>query len=153
MNYVRQHMSPARIVVFGIVCLVTVVTLAKMSRANIGTVAKVDLSGPWQATLLMANSGCGPESALVNFTLNGSGVATNANLVIHGACGDSTITGQTFTISSLTPNGSGTASLSCGTGCGWGFNIQVASDRAVFNLVDVLSQNPNNFVQGTAIHQ
>src|SRR5262245_49090886 len=35
----------------------------------------------------------------------------------------------------MNSNGSGTANLVCGTGCGFNFNIQVAPDRSIFNLV------------------
>jgi hypothetical protein len=153
MNYIQRKVSPAKIVLLGILCLAAVFTLVKHSKASIGNISKADLTGSWQATVVLANSGCGPMTLLVNFTLNGSGVATNANIVQHGACGDSTLTGQTFTISSLNANGSGVAGLTCGSGCGWGFNIQVAPDRSIFNLVDVNPANANNFVEGTAIHQ
>jgi len=153
MKQMQRHMSPTKLALLGILCLATVAGLVKHSKASVGNISKADLSGNWQATLIAANSGCGPMSMLVNFTLNGSGVATNANIVEHGACADTTVTGQTFTIQSLGSNGSGTAGLSCGSGCGWGFNIQVSPDRGTINLVDVNSGNPNNFVEGTAIHQ
>jgi hypothetical protein len=45
------------------------------------------------------------------------------------------------------------ANLSCGASCGWNFDIQVAPDRSVFNVVDVSTANPNNLLEGTAIHQ
>ena len=153
MSYFRRQMSPARFAILSILCLAAVVSTVKLSRATVGTITKSDLSGPWQASLILANSGCGPMSIRVNFTLSGSGTATNAALVSHGACGDSTLSGQTFTITSLNANGSGKAGLSCGTGCGWEFNIQVAPDRSVFNLVDVATVNPGNFVEGVAVHQ
>jgi hypothetical protein len=132
--------------------IVTVLTVTTPSFAT-GNIGKADLAGPWQATLILANSGCGPMSILVNFTLNANGQATNATLVSHGSCGDSKTTDQSFTIDTLNSNGSGTAGLSCGTSCGWNFNIQVAPDRSSFNLVDVSTQNPGNFVEGVAIHQ
>jgi len=53
----------------------------------------------------------------------------------------------------LSPNGSNIAGLTCGEGCGWQFNIQVAPNLEVFNLVDVDPANPNNYVKGTAIRQ
>jgi hypothetical protein len=153
MNYIRQQMSPARFVLLSILCLAALVSWVKFSRASVGTITKADLSGAWQVSLVLANSGCGPMSVLVNFTLNSTGSATNATLVSHGSCGDSTVTGQTFTITSLNSNGSGMAGLSCGASCGWTFNIQVTPDRSVFNLVDVASANPGNFLGGVAIHQ
>jgi len=117
------------------------------------------LAGTWQATLL-GNTGCGLSSALVTFTLNSSGQATDAANTGHfmnggnAGCPDgATSTGNSFTISSLNADGSGTATLSCGSGCGWAFQIQVSRDSTEFNLVDVDPQNPNNLLQGVAILQ
>jgi hypothetical protein len=56
-----------------------------------------------------------------------------------------------FHVQSLKPNGSGTAGLTCGEGCGWQFNIRVAPNVSIFNLVDV--DNGGNYVIGTAIRQ
>ena len=115
------------------------------------------LAGPWQATLIWSGSGCGPMSGLVNFILDSAGTTNSAVLVTHAGfapgCGDRTLTGQTFTIQSLNPDGSGTAGLTCGTGCGWVFRIQVARDDEIFNMVDVEPTNPGNFVEGSAIRQ
>ena len=118
-----------------------------------------ELAGPWQATLV-GNTGCGLVSMLVNFTLNSSGAATDARITTHlsapsgGGCIDGSVTtGQTFTIDSLHSNGSGTASLSCGPDCGWGFQIQVAPNHEVANLTDVATGNPYNTPTGTMILQ
>jgi hypothetical protein len=145
------RLSAKRIIMIAL-CLVSMCSVVKVSNAT-GLITKADLEGPWQATLLLANGGCGPMSILVNFTLNSSGSSTNATLVSHSGCGTSTTTGQTFTISSLGQNGSGSANLSCGAGCGWNLRIQVSPDRSIFNLVDVDANNPGNYVQGVAIHQ
>jgi len=117
------------------------------------------LAGPWQATLI-GNTGCGLVAMLVNFTLNSSGIATDATITGHlsgpntSGCKDGTVTtGQTFTIYSLNSNGSGTAGLSCGTDCGWAFQIQVARNRQVANLIDVDTANPYNTPTGTMILQ
>jgi hypothetical protein len=67
-------------------------------------------------------------------------------------CGDSSTT-QTLTVTSMNPNGSGKATLTCGPGCGWDFTIQVSPDRSMFNLVDVDPANPNNTPAGVAIHR
>jgi hypothetical protein len=133
-------------------CLVSMGSMVRVSNAT-GQINMADLQGPWQATLVLANGGCGPMSILVNFTLNASGSATNANLISHSGCGTTTTSSQTFTVSSLSQNGSGYANLSCGAGCGWNFRIQVSADRSIFNLVDVDANNPGNYVQGVAIHQ
>ncbi len=118
-----------------------------------------DLAGTWQATLI-GNTGCGLTSMLVTFTLDSSGMATNASNTGHvlnggnaGCLDGATSTGNTFTITLLNPNGSGTAGLSCGAGCGWNFHIQVAPDKNIFNLVDVDPANFNNLLQGVAIRQ
>src|SRR5574341_1303805 len=99
------------------------------------------LAGPWQATLIWSGSGCGPMSGLVNFTLDKFGTSTAATLTTHSACGNLTSV-ETFTIYSLDADGSGTAGLSCGLGCGWELTIQVARNGQVFNIVDVSPANP-----------
>jgi hypothetical protein len=154
---VNHHRQSARILFLAVLCIATIVSVVKLSRASIGTITKADLSGNWQMTLI-GNTGCGLSSYVVTFTLNSSGTATNAAETGHfttgSPCTDGSVTsGQTFTISSLSSSGSGVANLSCGASCGWNFDIQVAPDRSVFNVVDVSTANPNNLLEGTAIHQ
>lgn len=140
----------ARVAFLATLCLVAVFTIANASRASIGSINKGDLNGAWQITLT-GNTGCGLSSMLVNATLtNGTGPAT---IQTHGQCGDSTVTGQTFTINSITANGSASGGLSCGTGCGWALKIQVSPDRSTMNLADVDPTNPNNFIAGMGVHQ
>lgn len=130
-------------------CLAIAVALVIRSSASIGNISKGDLNGAWQVTLY-GQGGCGVGTTQVNFTLsNGVGTATNKAHTV--GCGDSTSTGNTFTITSLSSNGSGTAGLTCGVGCGFTFDIQVSPDRATFNLVDLT--DPGNFLEGVAIHQ
>jgi len=145
----------SRILVLVVACLVGAVLLLKVARPASAQVAPdvAHLAGPWQATLLWSGSGCGDMSGLVNFTLDKTGATDAAVLTTHSGCGDSTLTGQTFVIQTLEPNGSGTANLSCGTGCGWNLNIQVSRNGQMFNLVDVSPANPGNYVAGTAIRQ
>jgi hypothetical protein len=158
MNYVRQHFSKPKLVLLSVVCLAVIFSAVKHSTASIGTITKADLSGNWQTTLL-GNTGCGLTAMLVTFTLNGSGGATNATITSHvinptATCPDGAVsTGNNFAIMTLASNGSGTAGLTCGASCGWTFRIQVSPDRSIFNLVDVATFNPNNLLQGTAIHQ
>jgi hypothetical protein len=160
MNYLRQPKWMRLALVTAACFAVLAVPLAKRARAAHehvdGPIGIRDLAGPWQAALLWSNSGCGPASGLVNFTLDSTGNTNSATLVGHAGagpgCGDSTTT-QTFTIHTLNPNGSGTAGLTCGVGCGWEFTIQVDRQRSMFNLVDVDPANPGNFVAGTAIRQ
>ena len=145
MQSLRQ---PRRVAALAACCLLTVISLITFSFAT-GNVSKGDLSGNWQITL-GGVTGCGQSTELANMNLNASG-AGSGSLQTHGTCGDSSLTGQTFTIMSLNANGSGTAGLSCGTGCGWLFSIQVSADRSTMNLVDIT--DPGNFLTGTAVHQ
>ena len=150
MNYHRQLTAPARLVLLAVLGLVTLLLVPKLSKAT-GAIGKEDLAGPWQIAL-GGNTGCGVVSMLFNGTLNSAGTGSGT-LVSHGACGDSS-SGQTFTIISLSPNGSGKAGLTCGPGCGWTLTIQVSPDRSTFNLVDV---NPpdgtGGILVGMAVHQ
>jgi hypothetical protein len=130
-------------------CLAIAVALVVRSSASIGSISKGDLNGAWQVSLY-TQGGCGIGTSQVNFTLN-SGVGTATTKAHNVGCGDSTSTGNTFTITSLSSNGSGTAGLTCGAGCGFTFNIQVSPDRGTFNLVDMT--DPGNFLEGVAVHQ
>jgi hypothetical protein len=149
MKYHYQMRRLASVIMFP---LIMSFLLVKPSSATIGTITKSDLSGPWQITIT-GNTGCGLVSMLVNVTLNTAGKGTNAVIQTHGQCGDSTLAGETFQVLTMSANGSGTANLSCGVGCGWNFNIQVSPDRSTFNMVDVDPLNPNNFIGGMAVHQ
>ncbi len=148
--------NPFRLLFLLVLCLAAIgsvmrFTMPVAAQTTLGGVAR--LEGHWQATLIWSGSGCGPMSGLVSFSLDRTGSTNGAVLITHGACGDNVLYGQSFTIGSLNPNGSGTAGLSCGPGCGWNFNIQVSRDGQVFNLVDVAPENPGNYVAGTAIRQ
>lgn len=145
----KHYSQTARLAGLAILGLVVATSMVKLSSAT-GTINKGDLSGAWQVTLY-GQGGCGVGTSLVTFTLNGSGVGTATNKAHTVGCGDTTTTGNTFTITSLAANGSGTAGLTCGVGCGFTFSIQVSPDRSTFNLVDIT--DPNNFVEGTAVHQ
>ena len=153
------HRPAMRTALLIVLAMLVVAGIGKFSRASVGNISKADLAGSWQATLV-GNTGCGLVSMLVNFTLNGAGTATNATITTHlsgppssGCVDGSVTTGQTFTVNTLSSNGSGTAGLTCGPGCGWGFNIQVSPDRGVANLTDVNTSNPFNTPTGTMIHQ
>jgi len=144
-----KHLSqPVRIALLAAFGMVAALSLVTVSHAT-GNVSKSDLAGNWQITL-GGFTGCGQSTELATITLNANGAGTGT-LQTHGSCGDSSLTGQTFTILSLKANGSGTAGLSCGTGCGWAFTIQVSPDRSTFNLVDI--SDPGNYLEGSAIHQ
>ena len=148
----KKHCQLARLASLVVLSLVVVVALTAQSSAT-GNIVKADLSGAWQMTII-GQTGCGFGTTLYTFTLNASGSSSDVTGTYHTAgCGDGTSSGNTFTILSLNPDGSGTAGLSCGTGCGWNLNIQVSPDRSKFNVIDVSPANPGNFIEGVAIHQ
>ncbi len=113
--------------------------------------AASSLAGPWQMAIT-GNTGCGLTTMLVDVTLDASGFGNNAVLKTHGQCGDSTVTGQTFQILSITGR-TAKANLSCGVGCGWNLDVQIAPGYSVFNLADVDPVNPGNYIAGTAVRR
>jgi hypothetical protein len=152
MNYLRQS-KLARFAISAMLCLVTVSAATAQTPGSVDAIAVSKLNGSWQATL-SGSGGCALGTFLITFTLaNGSGPAT---LISHSqgtnpGCGNVTVTGQTFAILSLDSNGSGTASVGCGSGCGFNLSIQVMQDGLIFNMVDVT--DGGNFWEGTAIKQ
>lgn len=145
----KWYRQPVRLALLTMVMLSAMVLFVKPSKATIGAITKADLYGSWQGTLV-GFTGCGNSSELFTISMNGTGSGTGT-LQTHGNCGDSSLTGQSFTILTLNSNGTGTAGLSCGPGCGWAFAIQVSPDRSSMNLADVT--DPGNYLVGTAIHQ
>jgi hypothetical protein len=114
-----------------------------------GNIVKSDLKGAWQITL-RGETGCGAVGMRASITFGTAGSGTGP-LEIHGQCGDSTLAGQTFNVATLGKTGEGTATLTCGAGCLWHFGIQVAPDRATFNLADASPLDPGIFFEGTAV--
>jgi hypothetical protein len=90
----------------------SVITLFAVSKPGFatGNVVPADLAGNWQMTII-GETGCGFGTTLYTFTLNASGVATNVSGVSHSACGTGNFSGDSFTIQSLSANGSGTANF------------------------------------------
>jgi len=151
---IEHTYKPGRLALVALLLLITTVSAVTPSAAadqKAAAITLAGLKGSWTAAIV-GNTGCGLGTMYVTFTLDafghGSGTAT---IVGHAQCGDSTASGLDFNINSLNNNGSGTANLSCGVGCGWDLNIQVAKNSQVFNLVDVSPANPNNYIAGTAI--
>jgi hypothetical protein len=145
MSLIRKlHRSAAALAV-AMACAAPTITWA-----GVGQITHADLTGQWVATLV-GFTGCGQHAMHVSINMNnaGSGAATITN---HGQCGNSVLTGQSFKIISMNSNGTGTAGLTCGTGCGWTLRFQVSPDRTIMNLVDVDPINPNNFLAGVAVH-
>jgi hypothetical protein len=148
----NTNQRAAKLTVLAVVLIATVALLATSSTAQDQKVRpKITISqlaGPWQIAVA-GNTGCGVSSLLFNGTLNSSGVAVGTLTGSSAGCGSNTTT-ETFTILSLNATGSGTAGLSCGSGCGWLFNIQVSPNKQMFNLVDV-SDGGANVLAGTAV--
>ena len=106
----KNHCQLARLASLVVLSLVVVVALTAPSSAT-GNIVKADLSGAWQMTII-GQTGCGFGTTLYTFTLNASGSSSNVIGTYHTAgCGDGTSSGNTFTIQSLNPDGSGTAGL------------------------------------------
>src|SRR5690348_13447566 len=109
-----------------------VVTLAAVmfSAAQEPTNAKPAFSisqmkGTWVAAL-SGVTGCGTTTLETTFTLDATGNGTQISATQHTVgCGDIDLSGQTAQIQLFNPDGSGFIALGCGTGCGFGFDIQV----------------------------
>jgi hypothetical protein len=149
-TYRRLPAWPASLATLLLVTIGSLVVFGAQPGAKAPSIAIYQLEGSWQIGVA-GNTGCGLSSLLAVVTLNSSGTGTAAVTSQTAACGPSTNTPETFTITSLNPNGSGTANWSCGPGCGWNYAIQVAPNRQVFNLVDVT--DPDQFLVGTAVRQ
>lgn len=148
MNTCRKSRRSAALV------LLLAATVASFSGISAAEDAKPEitiaqLAGSWQIALT-GQTGCGQGSLLFVGTLNSSGVAVGTMTETFECTSGSS--SQTFQILSLNSNGSGTAGLSCGSACGWVFQIQVAPNKQVINLVDVTDPYPNNLT-GTAVKQ
>jgi hypothetical protein len=149
----KKNCQRVRIAMLIALGLVAIVATVRTSKASIGNISKADLAGAWQMTIV-GQTGCGFGTTLYNFTLNSNGSSSNVTGTYHTVgCGDGSSSGNSFTVQSLNSNASGTANLTCGPSCGWNLNIQVAPDRSTFNVVDVSSANPGNFIEGVAVHQ
>ena len=149
----KKQTLPMRVAGVVALAIIALVATVRPGKASIGNVSKSDLAGNWQLTIV-GQTGCGFGTTLYTFTLNSSGTSSNVAGTSHtSGCGDQTSSGQSVTIQSLNTHGTGTANLTCGAGCGWNLNFQVAPDRSTFNVIDVSSANPGNYIEGVAIHQ
>ena len=150
MNTERKSTRSAALVLLMIATVASMVGVSAAQEKVKPAITIAQLAGPWQISVV-GNTGCGVSALLFVGTLNASGTASGTLTGASTGCASSSDT-QTFTITSLNANGSGTANLSCGSGCGWDFNIQVSTNKQVFNLVDVSNGN-DNVLAGTAVKQ
>jgi len=117
-------------------------------------IVTADLKGDWHVSLMghQLRPECVPQdvpvSAAATMTLNVAG-AGSINATLRTACGNGDVV-NTFAISALNSDGSGTAHLDCGGGCGFDFSIQVSPDRSMFNLVTVSPTDTGDMLAGVA---
>ncbi len=109
------------------------------------------MAGTWFATL-SGVTGCGVTTLTATFTLDATGNGTQSSATEHtAACGDVDLAGQSAQIQVFNTDASGFIALGCGTGCGLGFNIQVAKNGQVFNMGP--QAVGGNFLAGVAIRK
>jgi hypothetical protein len=149
MNSRRQ---PAQFAFLFALMLVTLLSVAIPAAADgeRPEVTLANLAGSWKTTIAGQGS-CGIGSELLVFTLNSSGEATDVLYTAHTVkCGNQQFTDQTFTITSLNADGSGTAELNI-NGAVRHFTIQVSPARQVFSMVDLT--DAGHYQAGTGILQ
>ncbi len=139
--------QPARMLLLFALCIVGLGFQTKTSYAQ---TSLADLKGSWVLSFT-GTTGCGQVAERAVFTLSSEGKATDVTLTTHGQCEDLTQTGLTFEITSLSSTGGGSANLSCGEGCGWALDIEVAPGNNIFSVVDVSPGNPMNYLAGMAV--
>jgi len=83
------------------------------------------MKGTWTAAL-SGVTGCGTTTLETTFTLDATGNGTQISATQHTVgCGDLNLSGLSAQIQQFNADGSGFIALGCGTGCGFGFDIQV----------------------------
>jgi hypothetical protein len=120
------------------VALLTLTLSAALStaqdKAKPTTVTLAQMKGTWTATV-SGYTGCGPSTLTTTFTLDAGGNGTQISAVEHTlGCGDIDQSGQVAQLQVLNADRSGFIAFGCGAGCGFGFNIQVAKNKQLFNL-------------------
>jgi hypothetical protein len=148
----NHNLNPARLAVLAALALITLVSAVTPAAAQdvqilpTGiTLAK--LAGTWTAGIEL-NGGCGIGSKLVTFTLNAKGTGPATYQYNTAECGAASGTG-TMTITSIKPDGTGTAVLSINfVG---DFNIQVSPNAQVMGLVEIV--DTGNYDVGVAVKQ
>jgi hypothetical protein len=108
------------------------------------------LAGSWKAAI-NTNADCGAGVHVLVFTLDDKGSATDvADTFNTTECGQGEHTDQTFTITSLSSDGSGTATYS-NAGLPLNLTIQVNPAGNVFILAD--TKDAGQYWAGTAVKQ
>ena len=147
----NHNLNPARLAVLAALALITFVSAVAPGVAQDvqvrPPVTLASLAGRWTAGIEL-NGGCGIGSKLVTFTLDASGTGPATYQYNTSECGAASGTG-TMTITSIKPNGSGTAVLSINfVG---DFDIQVSPNGQVMGMVEIV--DPTNFDVGVAVKE
>ncbi len=110
------------------------------------------MKGTWTAAL-SGVTGCGTTTLETTFTLDATGNGTQTSATQHTVgCGDIDLSGQIAQIQQFNADGSGFIALGCGTGCGFGFDIQVV--KAGPQAFTMAPQTvPGNYLAGVALRK
>ena len=110
------------------------------------------MKGTWTAAL-SGVTGCGTTTLETTFTLDANGNGTQIKATQHTVgCGDIDLSGLSAQIQQFNADGSGFIALGCGTGCGFGFDIQVV--KAGPQAFTMAPQTvPGNYLAGVALRK
>jgi hypothetical protein len=149
--------SMKRVAMVGAALLVVAFAAVTIGAAQEPTKAKPAFSisqmkGTWTAAL-SGVTGCGTTTLETTFTLDATGNGTQISATQHTVgCGDIDLSGQTAQIQQFNSDGSGFIALGCGTGCGFGFDIQVV--KAGPQAFTMAPQTvPGNYLAGVALRK
>ncbi|HKS74881.1 MAG TPA: hypothetical protein VJQ82_16870 [Terriglobales bacterium] len=135
-----------------VVAFAAVTFSAAQEKANQPTFSISQMKGTWVAAL-SGVTGCGTTTLETTFTLDANGNGTQISATQHTAgCGDIDLSGQTAQIQLFNADGSGFIALGCGSGCGFGFDIQVV--KAGPQAFTMAPQTvPGNYLAGVALRK
>lgn len=125
---------------------------AQESKVAPPTFSISQMKGTWVAAL-SGVTGCGTTTLETTFTLDATGNGMQISATQHTAgCGDIDLSGLSAQIQQFNADGSGFIALGCGSGCGFGFDIQVV--KAGPQLFTMAPQAvPGNYLAGVAVRK
>lgn len=136
-----------------VVTLAAVMFSAAQDKPNANPPLTISqMKGTWVAAL-SGVTGCGTTTLETTFTLDATGNGMQTSATQHTAgCGDIDLSGQTAQIQQFNADGSGFIALGCGSGCGFGFDIQVV--KAGPQAFTMAPQTvPGNYLAGVALRK
>ncbi len=151
MNYSKRVVSRAAALVVALFATVAF-SGAQESKVAPPTFSIGQMKGTWVAAL-SGVTGCGTTTLETTFTLDANGNGTQISATQHTVgCGDIDLSGQTAQIQQFNADGSGFLALGCGSGCGFGFDIQVVkAGPQAFTLAP--QAVPGNYLAGVALRK